>query len=917
MISSTARDLPAYREQVELACQRLGMVPRMMEHLSAMNANAVEASLAMVDGCDVYVGLFAHRYGHIAQGMEASITQLEYERAVQQGIPRLIFLIDEEVPVKPRDIDTGDKAEKLKALKQHLMEENVVAFFESALDLSTKVFQSLVEFREEHRKAQEAKVEDQKAAPAPVEEAKMGPLAELPPLPALDLPPSPYRRLQWFRRKDASVFFGRGEETRELYKALSEQWCDPLVLFYGESGVGKSSLLAAGVRPRLESSHSVHYIRRDRSLGLAGSLAQVLETSMEKIAEAWKAQERRQGRPMIVILDQVEELYTRPIEREGATEDDELQELLRVLQSLFADPSGRPRGRLVLSFRKEWVADIEARLIEASLPFHKLFLERLGLQGVLEVVRGPASSERLQRKYNLSIEQDLPEIIAANLLKDRQSPVAPTLSILLAKMWEQVKNAPSPSFTKDLYLDLAQRGLLLSDFLDEQLDVLQTWNAEVVESGLALDVLNHHTTDLGTAETRLLPGLTSRYPNRSDVLEPLLLECQAAYLLVGSEVKDESGKEIPATRLAHDTLAPLIRQRYKDSDRPGQRAERVLQSRVADWRNDREGAALDEAGLAEVEQGLSGMRTWNEAESRLVAASQKVRQRRRVQQYALYGVGVLVIGVLGWVYQYTNRHNVCNAARTQYEWCRACIDNRGEWSAVGDDISTYCEAARFALPNLNEDFIEIPAGTFMMGSEDERPVHEVHITQPFFLSKIEVTQAWWYAVMGNNPSYRKGADLPVEQVSWEDVQAFMDSLNVLSDCDGCYRLPSEAEWEYAARAGTSTAYSFGDNASDLGGYGWYSENSGGGTQPVGTKSPNPWGLYDMHGNVWEWVQDWYGSYPDSSVTDPPGPESGSSRVIRGGGWFYFARSARSAFRNGWRPDGRNYGVGFRVLRTYP
>ncbi len=590
------------------------------------------------------------------------------------------------------------------------------------------------------------------------------------------------------------------------------------------------------------------------------------------------------------------------------------------LQSLFADPSAhRPRGRLVLSFRKEWVADIEARLIEASLPFHKLFLERLGLQGVLEVARGPASSERLRKKYNLSIEEDLPEIIAASLLKDRQSPVAPTLSILLAKMWEQVKNDPSPAFTKDLYLDLAQQGLLLSDFLDEQLEVLHTWNAEAVESGLALDMLNHHTTDLGTAETRLHPDLVARYPHRPDVLEALLLESQAAYLLVGSEVKDEGGTELPATRLAHDTLAPLIRQRYKDSDRPGQRAERVLQSRVTDWRNGREGAALDEAGLAEVEQGLPGMRSWNETESRLVAASQQARQRRRMQQYALYGAGVLVIGILGWVYQYTNRHNVCNTAGTQSEWCRACIDNGGEWSAAGDDMSIYCEAARFALPDITEDFVEIPAGTFMMGSDvgDESPVHEVRITAPFLMSKTEVTQAWWYVVMGNNPSYRKGADLPVEQVSWQDVQAFLDSLNVLSGCDGCYRLPTEAEWEYAARAGTSTAYSFGDDASDLGEYGWYLENSGGGTQRVGTKSPNRWGLYDMHGNISEWVQDWYWPYPHSSVTDPTGPESGSFRVIRGGSLGGNAGSARSADRNFWRPDDRSLGVGFRVLRTYP
>jgi hypothetical protein len=126
---------------------------------------------------------------------------------------------------------------------------------------------------------------------------------------------------------------------------------------------------------------------------------------------------------------------------------------------------------------------------------------------------------------------------------------------------------------------------------------------------------------LGTAETRLYPDLAAWYPHRSDVLEDLLVESQATCLLVGSEVKDESGKEIPVTHLAHDTLAPLIHQRYKDSDRPGQRAERVLKSRVPNWRDGRDGAALDEAGLVEVEEGLPGMRSWAEAESRLITVS--------------------------------------------------------------------------------------------------------------------------------------------------------------------------------------------------------------------------------------------------------------------------------------------------------
>ena len=156
-----------------------------------------------------------------------------------------------------------------------------------------------------------------------------------------------------------------------------------------------------------------------------------------------------------------------------------------------------------------------------------------------------------------------------------------------------------------------------------------------------------------------------------------------------------------------------------------------------------------------------------------------------------------------------------------------------------------------------------------------------------------MTQAQWEAVMGVNPSNFKGADRPVEKVSWNDAQAFIEKLNAQND-GYRYRLPTEAEWEYAARAGTKTAYSFGDNASLLGEYAWYDGNSGNETHAVASKKPNAWGLYDMHGNVWELVEDYYtASLGTSSVTDPKGPSSGDYRVIRGGSWDCYARNLRS------------------------
>ncbi len=216
-------------------------------------------------------------------------------------------------------------------------------------------------------------------------------------------------------------------------------------------------------------------------------------------------------------------------------------------------------------------------------------------------------------------------------------------------------------------------------------------------------------------------------------------------------------------------------------------------------------------------------------------------------------------------------------------------------------------------------FISIPAGEFLMGSADgdadERPVHRVRISHPFYLGTYTVTQGQWQAVMGSNPSRFTGdPQRPVEQVSWDDVQSFLQTLNA-REGGTRYRLPTEAEWAYAARAGSTTAYSFGDDAAPLGQYAWYGDNAGRTTHPVGQRQPNAWGLYDMHGHVWEWVQDWYGAYPAAPAVDPQCPAAGADRVIRGGGWLNSARGCRSASRPKARPGYRAAYLGVRLLRT--
>jgi formylglycine-generating enzyme required for sulfatase activity len=215
------------------------------------------------------------------------------------------------------------------------------------------------------------------------------------------------------------------------------------------------------------------------------------------------------------------------------------------------------------------------------------------------------------------------------------------------------------------------------------------------------------------------------------------------------------------------------------------------------------------------------------------------------------------------------------------------------------------------------EFVWCPPGTFVMGTpgdKDEEIPRQVTLTRGFWIGKYPVTQGQWLRVMGSNPSeFRSvGSDAPVENVSWDDAQIF---CSLVSRANGIQcRLPTEAEWEYACRAGsTGRPYCFDSPyQGDLVDYAWYSKNSGETTHPVGQKKPNAWGLHDMHGNVWEWCADWYDKYTKGPATDPKGPRSGSYRVYRGGGWFNVAEICRSAYRLRYYPDSRSFNLGFRV-----
>ncbi len=229
----------------------------------------------------------------------------------------------------------------------------------------------------------------------------------------------------------------------------------------------------------------------------------------------------------------------------------------------------------------------------------------------------------------------------------------------------------------------------------------------------------------------------------------------------------------------------------------------------------------------------------------------------------------------------------------------------------------------FTSPFTGMKFVLIPAGEFDMGSpfeekgrsDSESPVHKVKIQNSFYLGRSAVTQKQWNKIMDSNISHFKGEDRPVEMVSWEDVQKFITKLNETEGTDK-YRLPSEAEWEYACRAGTKTKYFFGNDESKLNEHVWYAGNSGSKTHVVGQKKPNPWGLYDMNGNVWEWVQDeWHDNYNGAPFDGTTWEEESSlDRVSRGGSWYCNPEFCRSAGRFR-RKLGSHFGnLGFRLLR---
>lgn len=465
-------------------------------------------------------------------------------------------------------------------------------------------------------------------------EAADDPLFGLPKIPHGELPKVPFCLLQWFDRDHAEVFFGREYQIRELYQRITSPHTAPIQLIYGQCGVGKSSFLAAGLFGRLASVAEVRYYRCKRDLNPLNNLKQVFASNDPK---DWPALEQKFNMPLVILMDQFERTFNR-------ADSNELEQFFDHLHWLFIKQNASLKGKLVLVFRKEWLAEIEKRFREHKLPIELMFLERLDRRGIISAITGLTRNRKLQEHYGLTIEPGLEEIIADDLLEDVESPLAPTLQILLSKMWFRARrrNPKQPHFSIKMYQDMKKQGILLKDFYYQQMEKLRQWLPEVVDSGLALDVLAYHCGVLGTAEPRTKAQLSNRYCHRMDVIPALVRKLKNLYLLADPSKNCAARRSNRVTRLAHDTLAPIIREHYEKSNYPGQRASRILASKITDFPKGKN-IWLDEADLVIVEQGLSGMRCLTTDEQQLVKVSQQRRAQNRKKRRMIWATGLMMV----------------------------------------------------------------------------------------------------------------------------------------------------------------------------------------------------------------------------------------------------------------------------------
>ncbi|MCK4762917.1 MAG: AAA family ATPase [Candidatus Aminicenantes bacterium] len=571
-------------------------------------------------------------------------------------------------------------------------------------------------------------------------DAANDPFFSLPPLPPdYHLPDKPFLFLERFRKQHAGIFFGRSNYIRELYSLIKGKGSPPIILLHGQSGVGKSSLLEAGLLPRLEQSHTTLYLQRNREKGLTAALENALDehisSSKENIypegsllKEKWQAIETYHSKPLLVVLDQVEQVYTDVNEELPG----ELEDFLSALETLFKNPETLPGGKLILGYRKEYHPEIDDLCKLHELKCASLFLKPLQKSEIEEVIAGLTLTQRLVDKYRLSVEARLPARIADYLSTQQGNPIAPTLQITMTKMWQEAKkNGRSAcEFTVEHFENLRRNGLLMEDFFKQQMARLKERKEEAVASGLALSILFFFTTSLGTAAPRDISTIQQAYGHLNrEIIENLVKHLKDLYLLAA--YRDSKHQFI----LAHDTLAPIVIKEYNESDKPGQRAARVLAAKMEDFRREGDRIWLDEPDLKIVEQGKNGMRFVDSDGEKLLEISrkQKARQeklKKRIKRTGIFLIFTIIIIAIFALYKAIEANHEAKIAEANYftALARLKLDKNDPVTAIR------CAEKAYYLHKTKENMQVLSAAA---ATTSERPFYSAEMRHKHAVNHVE------------------------------------------------------------------------------------------------------------------------------------------------------------------------------------
>lgn len=769
----------------------------------------------------------------------------------------------------------------------------------------------------------------------------------------------PYVGPRPFELKDKDIFFGRERESRDL---LSLVIAHNVVLVYAQSGAGKSSLINARLVPMMiENGFEVLPVTRVKGTP-TGKIKNedISNIFVFNTLMCWAEDEKSINIKNISQMTLVNFLNERkhPVDDTGhklprAIIFDQFEEIFSLFQDRWKDRAGffeQVRDalkdsflRVVFVMREDYIAQLDPYVNFLPEKLRTRFrLERLNKEASLLAIKEPLINT------GRCFEEGVAEKLVDDLLKIRVETnpgetievtgefiEAVQLQVVCQNLWlglpekimkinmhhlEIFGNVEKALF--QFYDDALREAAKISRVDEER---LRAWFEEIL------------ITSMGTRGTDYrAPESTGGIPNAAiDVLD--------SKHLIRAEIRAGARWY----ELTHDKFIKPIKRsnerwRQLRAEKRWEKARIVGVSLIAlivilaaiSIQNLNESGSTSFDGMNTFSNGTKVLILDNDTHMISVGDNISLKEgyvlnvtdidlNGRTMYLFLLKDGIVVdrsILMAGETYSYTNN------TRGTENLIKMKFDSVNRKSIIKEILQTQTlnlNGSGDSTNSIGIEFILIPSGEFDMGSssdevgryDNEGPVHHVKFAKAFYLGKYEVTQKQWRDVMGTNLSYFTSDDLPVEQVSWDDVQQFIMKLN---EKEGTikYRLPSEAEWEYAARAGTISKYSFGDNESKLEDYAWFFNNSNKTTHPVGKKKPNSWGLYDMHGNVWELVQDrWHDNYEGAPI-DGSSWESGNvtDRVGRGGGFSGYARNCRSANRYKNPADNINRNVGFRLLK---